>query len=209
MSIPKSDEDRIDAESFIIGKPEWKDDGLWLGPYQLMSSSLKDWVTKGTELLCERFAPRTVLECGFGLGYSATVFQKYKVKHHVILEPNREVYKSALKWKQQNGYSNAEILALFSWEYDFGGIFDLVYDDRYDPVRIARNHEEYQKMCCANTLVSTIPLEKKVERPEPSFFFEFNEKVYTQPIFKYETNKDELLPFFNGQPEDWNSTKLS
>ena len=99
---------------------------LWKNEY--------DFLTKGVELLCDKVNPSSVLEFGFGKGWTATKFQEKGVTRHVILEPNKEVYQAALTWK--NNYStNIEILNIFSWDYDTSETFDLVYDDR-EPITI-------------------------------------------------------------------------
>jgi len=45
-----------------------------------------------------------VLEIGFGLGYSATEIQKYKIKSHTIIESDENVLKKLKQWskKQKN-----------------------------------------------------------------------------------------------------------
>ena len=47
---------------------------------------------KGVELLCRKYKFESVLELGFGVGWTATEFQKHGIKKHVILEPNKESY---------------------------------------------------------------------------------------------------------------------
>ena len=75
---------------------------------------------------------QTVLEFGFGKGWTASEFQRKGVTRHVILEPNKEVYQAALIWKS-NYSTNIDILNIWSWDYNGGEDFDLVYDDR-EPV---------------------------------------------------------------------------
>ena len=89
----------------------------------------EDYLVKGVELLCDQLNPSSVLEFGFGKGWTSTEFQRKGVSRHVILEPNKEVYQMALTWKA-NYSTNIEILNIFSWEYEGGETFDLVYDDR-------------------------------------------------------------------------------
>ena len=89
----------------------------------------EDYLVKGVELLCDKLSPTSVLEFGFGKGWTATEFQRQGVIRHVILEPNTEVYQMALAWKA-NYSTDIEILNIFSWDYEGGETFDLVYDDR-------------------------------------------------------------------------------
>ena len=76
-----------------------------------------EFLPKGVELLCKKLKPKSVLEFGFGKGWTATEFQKQGVQRHVILEPNKENYQMALEWKKQFDESDIEILNIFSWEY--------------------------------------------------------------------------------------------
>ena len=89
----------------------------------------EDYLVKGVELLCDKLSPASALEFGFGKGWTSTEFQRQGVTRHVILEPNKEVYQMALAWKA-NYSTDIEILNIFSWDYDGGETFDLVYDDR-------------------------------------------------------------------------------
>ncbi len=42
-----------------------------------------------------------VLEIGFGLGYSATEIQKYKIKSHTIIESDKNVIVELKKWAKK------------------------------------------------------------------------------------------------------------
>ena len=100
----------------------------------------EDYLVKGVELLCDKLNPSSVLEFGFGKGWTATEFQRKGVTRHVILEPNKENYQMALTWKA-NYSTDIEILNIFSWDYIGGEAFDLIYDDR---VPISEETEELQ-----------------------------------------------------------------
>ena len=89
-----------------------------------------EYLKKGVKLLCDRINPSSVLEFGFGKGWTASEFQKQGIKRHVILEPNKENYQMALDWKEKYN-TDIEIHNIFSWDYDSDEKFDLVYDDRF------------------------------------------------------------------------------
>jgi len=104
----------------------------------------EEFLVKGVELLCDKVNPSSVLEFGFGKGWTATEFQRKGVTRHVILEPNKEVYQAALSWK--NSYNtNIEILNIFSWDYNTSETFDLVYDDR-EPVTSNDDDNHFNNM---------------------------------------------------------------
>ena len=97
-------------------------------------------IKKGVELLCKKYKFESVLELGFGKGWTATEFQKQGIKRHVIIEPNKGIYKSALEWNKNH---NAEILNMFSWEYEPNEKFDLVYDDVLEFGNTRDRHREF------------------------------------------------------------------
>tara|TARA_Y100001963_G_scaffold95899_1_gene131983 strand:- start:1578 stop:2111 length:534 start_codon:yes stop_codon:yes gene_type:complete len=116
----------MNTTDWIRGKLNKKEDGYYIDNEWI----LWDWedgvLQKGVEWLCKKYKFESVLELGFGVGWTATEFQKQGIKKHVILEPNKEVYKNALKWNKNH---NAEIINIFSWEYETKEKFDLIYDD--------------------------------------------------------------------------------
>ena len=111
---------------FINGKLNKKEDGYYIDDEWILYDWEEDVITKGVELLCKKYKFKSVLELGFGVGWTATEFQKQGIKRHVILEPNKDVYKNALEW---NKNYNAEIINIFSWKYEPKESFDLIYDD--------------------------------------------------------------------------------
>ena len=113
-------------DSWINGKLNKKEDGYYIDDTWILWDWEEDVITKGIKELCKKYKFKSVLELGFGVGWTATEFQKQGVERHVILEPNKESYNKALKW---NKNYNAEIINIFSWEYEPKEKFDLIYDD--------------------------------------------------------------------------------
>ena len=119
----------MEIQEWIDGAFEETDTDYTIAGMNILYKNEEDYLAKGVELLCDKIKPTSVLEFGFGKGWTATEFQEQGVKRHVILEPNKEVYQMALDWK--SSYStDIEILNIFSWDYDGGETFDLVCDDR-------------------------------------------------------------------------------
>ena len=112
--------------NWVEGKLNKKEDGYYIDDEWILFHYEKKELIKGVELLCKKYKFESVLELGFGAGWTSTKFQNQGIKRHVILEPNKDAYKKALEW---NKNYNAEILNIFSWEYEPKEKFDLIYDD--------------------------------------------------------------------------------
>ena len=116
----------MELQEWINGNLNKKEDGYYVNDEWILWDWEEDVITKGVEWLCKKYKFKSVLELGFGVGWTPTEFQKQGIERHVILEPNKESYKKALKW---NKNYNAEIINIFSWEYEPKEKFDLIYDD--------------------------------------------------------------------------------
>ena len=131
----------MELQEWIDGTFEETDTDYTIAGMNILYKKEKEYLKKGVTLLCDKLHPSSVLEFGFGKGWTATEFQEQGVKRHVILEPNKEVYQMALKWKDRYN-TDIEILNIFSWEFETDEKFDLVYDDRF----YLQNEEHYKHM---------------------------------------------------------------
>ena len=122
----------MELQEWISGSFQETDTDYKIAGQNILYKNEEEFLVKGVELLCDELNPKSVLEFGFGKGWTATEFQRKGVTRHVILEPNKENYQMALEWKD-NYSTDIEILNIFSWDYNGGETFDLVYDDR-EPV---------------------------------------------------------------------------
>ena len=145
----------------------------------------KEYLKRGVALLCDKLSPTSVLEFGFGKGWTATEFQKQGVTRHVILEPNKENYKMALNWKD-NYNTDIDIVNVFSWEFDTNERFDLVYDDRLEAVSYDRHDEQMKKILPIKQWYSgnAIPCNDRRLSDYP-IFFEIDGINYVQDLSKY------------------------
>ena len=116
-------------QEWIDGKFEESETDYKIAGLNILYKEEESYLKKGIELLCDEVKPKSVLEFGFGKGWTASEFQKYGINRHIILEPNKEVYQMALNWKESYN-TNIEILNIFSWDFETDEKFDLVYDDR-------------------------------------------------------------------------------
>ena len=127
--------------SWVYGKLNKKEDGYYIDDEWILFHYEKKELIKGVELLCKKYKFESVLELGFGAGWTSTKFQNQGIKRHVILEPNKDAYKKALEW---NKNYNAEILNIFSWEYEPNEKFDLIYDDIVEFGSTKEKHYTFQ-----------------------------------------------------------------
>ena len=176
-------------QEWIDGTFEETDTDYTIAGMNILYKNEEDYLAKGVELLCDKVKPTSVLEFGFGKGWTATEFQRYGVSRHVILEPNKENYQMALGWKD-NYETDIEILNIFSWDYDSDEKFDLIYDDR---VPLTLESEELHKSrmediisddqwLSRNADVKVNDIENIVGYP---IYFELDGVAYVQSLNKY------------------------
>ena len=85
----------MEIQDWINGKFEETDTDYKIAGKNILYKNEIKFLPKGVELLCKKLKPKSVLEFGFGMGWTATEFQKQGVDRHVILEPNKENYQRA------------------------------------------------------------------------------------------------------------------
>ena len=113
----------MDKQEWIDGKFEESETDYKISGLNILYKDEESYLKKGVELLCDKVKPKSVLEFGFGKGWTASEFQKYGINRHIILEPNKEIYQIALDWKN-NYNSDIEILNIFSWDFGTDENFD-------------------------------------------------------------------------------------
>ncbi len=93
----------MELQQWIDGAFEETDTDYTIAGMNILYKEETEYLKKGVRLLCDKLHPSSVLEFGFGKGWTATEFQEQGIKRHVILEPNKANYQMALDWK--NNYS--------------------------------------------------------------------------------------------------------
>ena len=145
----------------------------------------EDYLIKGVELLCNELNPTSVLEFGFGKGWSATEFQRQGIIRHVILEPNKENYQMALDWKALYN-TDIEIINTFSWEFDTDEKFDLVYDDRLEAISEEQHDKQMKKILPLKQWYSGNAIQSDNRKvSDYPIFFEIDSINYIQCLAKY------------------------
>jgi hypothetical protein len=91
---------------------------------------MMEWEKKYMEDCVDALEPYgDILEVGFGMGYSATQFQKHDIKSYTVLEPDPVAYARALEWAKN--YKNITVLNQ-GWPCrDHLGKYDCFFYDPY------------------------------------------------------------------------------
>ena len=173
---------------WVNGKFEETETDYKINDNNILYKYEKPILQKGVELLCKQIKPKSVLEFGFGMGWTATEFQKQGVERHVILEPNKENYQMALEWKNKNDDSEVEILNIFSWDFETDEKFDLIYDDRQQ-FTMEDNKKHYKQMNKilkeGQVYTNCAVYVSQKGTPPPAIHFEIDDKLCVQPLSEY------------------------
>jgi hypothetical protein len=171
---------------FTESETDYKIAGL-----NILYKNEENYLVKGVELLCDELNPSSVLEFGFGKGWTATEFQRKGVTRHVILEPNKENYQMALTWKA-NYSTDIEIFNIFSWDYEGGEDFDLVYDDRQEVISETDHEAQMEKILTKGQWYAgwSMPCDDEKFSDYP-IYFNMNNQLYVQALKKF----GEYLPW--------------
>ena len=173
-------------------KQEWIDGSLVETDtdYQIEGQNIlykneREFLVKGVELLCNQQTPKSVLEFGFGLGWTSTEFQRHSLDTHIILEPNTASYNLGVEWKKDYN-TNIEIIKCFSWDYTPTITFDLIYDDRQEVIS-EKKHEEHMDKILSNGQWYAGWASEATDRRISDYpiFFDMNNKLYAQSLKKH------------------------
>ena len=173
-------------------KQEWIDGNLvetdtdyQIAGQNILYKSEREYLVKGVELLCNQQNPKSVLEFGFGLGWTSTEFQRHSLDTHVILEPNTASYNLAVEWKKDYS-SNIEIINCFSWDYTPTITFDLIYDDRQEVISETDHEAQMEKILTKGQWYAcwAIPCDDEKFSDYP-IYFNMNSQSYVQALKKF------------------------
>ena len=175
----------MELQEWIDGTFEETETDYTIAGMNILYKEETEYLKKGVKLLCDKLHPKSVLEFGFGKGWTATEFQEQGINRHIILEPNKENYQMALEWKD-NYDTDIEILNIFSWDYDSDEKFELVYDDRLEAISEDRHDEQMKKILPLKQWYSGFAIandNKKIS--DYPIFFDINSNLYVQSLKKY------------------------
>jgi hypothetical protein len=96
-------------------------------PFQVMMDWEKPYMEKCVDVLKPH---GDVLEIGFGMGYSATAINKYRLRSYTVIEKDDEVIKKFNKWKlkQRNKKINL-VKGMWQFTLPFTKKFDCIFFD--------------------------------------------------------------------------------
>ena len=175
----------MEQQEWIDGAFEETETDYTIAGMNILYKEETEYLKKGVKLLCDKLHPNSVLEFGFGKGWTATEFQEQGIKRHVILEPNKEVYQTALDWKDKYN-SDIEILNIFSWEFETNEKFDLVYDDRLEAISEERHEKQMKKILPLKQWYSGNAIQTDNRKiSDYPIFFELDGANYAQSLVKY------------------------
>ena len=175
-------------QDWIDGKFEETETDYKIAGQNILYKNEIDFLPRGAKEICKKLNPKSVLEFGFGMGWTATEFQKQGVERHVILEPNKENYQMALEWKKQFEDSDIEILNIFSWEFETDEVFDLVYDDRQEVIDEKKHERHMNKILPKEQWIGSWSiLCNQNSSPNNEIYFYIDNKRYCQPLRKWTT----------------------
>ena len=175
----------MELQEWIDGVFEETDTNYTIAGMNILYKKETEYLKKGVKLLCDKLHPSSVLEFGFGKGWTATEFQEQGVKRHVILEPNKEVYQMALDWKDKYD-TDIEIVNAFSWDYDSNEKFDLVYDDRLEAISEEKHDEQMKKILPIRQWYAGNALQDDNRQiSDYPIFFQMDGINYVQSLAKY------------------------
>ena len=179
----------MELQEWVDGKFEETDTDYQIAGQNILYKNEIEFLPKGVELLCKKLKPKSVLEFGFGMGWTATEFQKQGIQRHIILEPNKENYKMALEWKKQYDDSDIEILNIFSWDLETTEKFDLVYDDRqqFTNKDNEKHRKQMDKILEKGQLYTTCAtyISRNAKSRGCPIYFEIDDKLCVQPLKEY------------------------
>jgi hypothetical protein len=175
----------MEQQEWIDGAFEETDTDYTIAGMNILYKEETEYLKKGVKLLCDKLHPNSVLEFGFGKGWTATEFQEQGIKRHVILEPNKEVYQTALDWKDKYS-SDIEIVNAFSWEFETDEKFDLVYDDRLEVISEENHDNQMKKILPLKQWYSGNAIQSDNRKiSDYPIFFELDGANYVQSLVKY------------------------
>jgi hypothetical protein len=165
-------------QDFKSSPAEWAEDGLYLdNKVQLIDSHEELYIKKTVGELCKKLNPKSVLEIGFGLHFTADEFQKYNLDKHIIVESHPTIFDDAVEWSKDK--KNVILINDFIQNITITERIDLIYDDRSELV-YDRNLDLKNLNASYYSKFLHAIVENNIVHDFPGFEFIYNNKTYRQ-----------------------------
>ena len=118
--------------------PEYRDGNIYMTDndveHCIMYGDEAEYIKESIRQILSRTDAKTVIEIGYGLGFTADEFQNQGVERHIIIEPNKFIYDKAVEWAE--GKRGVEVINKRHQDIKADELprVDLVYDDIYELV---------------------------------------------------------------------------
>lgn len=166
-----------------------------LDNYQTMMRWEKPYMEKCIEVLKPH---GDVLEIGFGMGYSATAINKYRLRSYTVLEKDQQVIKKFNKWKLKQKNKKIKLIKGL-WQYTVPFLdkkYDCIFLDDSPTHELNRSNDDR-----LNLFIKLI-LHKNVKYNSKLVYFATHRtkltgyltKYFTQNYYKYNIK----IPYFCG-----------
>ena len=111
--------------------PEYDIEGnIIIDDHTIMFANEEEYIKKSIREIHSRINFNSVVEIGYGLGYTAQQFQDLGVSRHMIIEPNKVIYEKALEWAE--GKEGVTVINDTWQDVLLTDDFDLLYYDAYE-----------------------------------------------------------------------------
>ena len=160
------------------------EDGLTIDNDIIMWKYEDPIITEGVRLLCDKINPKSVIELGFGYGFTSQQFQDCGVERHIIIEAHPELYQRALEWAEDK--PGVEVINDFWQNVDIEDEVDLVYFDTFEMVykhndlTYSEEQEHFNFKWYATMFVQS---HCECLKNDNWIEFEVNGEIYFQPLY--------------------------
>ena len=136
-------------------------EGIFLNDVSIMYTFERRYIQKLVERLIVDLNVKSVIEIGFGLGYTAEIFEKM-CEEHILIEANDTIFKHAKEWAKGK---KTQLFHGFAQDIAIGREVDLLFDDREELVYPEKfPKENYRFREYYRYVIPIIPQTTKVER---------------------------------------------
>ena len=118
-------------EEYIADPLIFRADGIFFSQFKdpIMEKWEEPYIREYMRRILDKYKPETVLETGFGYGYTSDEIQKYGVKKHIIVEAHPAIYKNLEAWAKDK----PNVIPVYAFVEDFKypeGV-DLLFHDAH------------------------------------------------------------------------------